>query len=373
MLSDRTYSRRKLKNSNTVSEFFGRIFLQQKLNNWFGWLLIAGIAIAFGYFISIQTVFGLSLFGAIVGIFVIIGCLISTELGLYINLTYSFFAFMFSRYLFHDEFPVGMVTDLLILATFLSILFTDVKLKKLINGFIKTPVVICILILLFYLLLEFFNPYAHSVEGWFQTFRRFLGSVFLLFISYSVFTSHEKIKRFIVVLFALCVVAGLYGCIQQWHGLFGFELAWVHSDPVKFGLFYIMGDYRKFSTMSDPTAFGVAMASTAIFFMIYAWYQKSLTTKLIFFAGIILILLGMGYSGTRTANVMVVAGLAMFILLTLNKRPSRVLAVAGTIVFLFLLYGPFVNRTIIRFRTSFIGAQDESYKVRETNRAFIQP
>jgi hypothetical protein len=43
------------------------------------------------------------------------------------------------------------------------------------------------------------------------------------------------------------------------------------------------------------------------------------------------------------------------------------------LVFLFLLYGPYVNSTIIRFRSSFIGSEDASYKVRDINRAMIQP
>ena len=118
-------------------------------------------------------------------------------------------------------------------------------------------------------------------------------------------------------------ITGIYGCIQQWHGLFDFELAWVRADDNRFGLLFIMGDFRKFSTMSDPTAFGVAMAASAVFFMIYAWFQKKLIHKIIFFTGILFMVLAMGYSGTRTANIMVAAGIVMFILLSLNKKATR--------------------------------------------------
>jgi putative inorganic carbon (hco3(-)) transporter len=373
MMGNDTYVRRKIKNSRSVSAFLEKVFLEQKLNNWFGWLFIALIAIGFGYLVATKTFLGLGLFGVILGFFLIIGCLVSTELGLYINVLYSYFAFHFSRYFFHDEFPVGVVTDILILAAFLSLLFTNIKMKKAVNEFTKTSVVIFILILLGYLFLEFFNPLAHSFEGWFQTFRRFLGSVLLLFIAYNTFTSYQKIKRFIIVLFILNVVAALYGCIQQWHGLFDFEIAWVISSPNRYGIFFQMGDFRKFSTMSDPTAFGVAMASSAVFFMIYAWYQKKISFRIMLWIGIIFMLVAMGYSGTRTANVMVAAGIVMFVLLTLNKKPTRIFAVVAGMVFLVLLYGPYTNRTINRFRTSFIGTKDESFNVRERNRKFIQP
>jgi len=373
MVGNQTYVRRKLKNTRSVSAFLEKVFLEQKLNNWFGWLLILVIALGFGYLIATKTVMGLGLFGLIIGFFLIIACLVSTELGLYINVLYSFFAFHFSRYLFHDEFPVGVVTDVLILAAFLSLFFTRKDIGKSLNQFTKTSIAVGILILLGYLFLELFNPLAHSFEGWFQSFRRFLGSVLLLFISYNVFSSYEKVKRFIIVLFILSVSTAIYGCIQQWHGLFDFEIAWVTASPNRFGIFFQMGDFRKFSTMSDPTAFGVAMASCAVFFMIYAWYQKSFILRAIFWGGIVFMLVAMGYSGTRTANVMVAAGLTMFVLLTLNKKPTRIFAIVASLVFLVLLYGPYTNRTINRFRTSFIGSKDESFNVRERNRQFIQP
>jgi len=38
------------------------------------------------------------------------------------------------------------------------------------------------------------------------------------------------------------------------------------ADANRFGLIFINGDFRKFSTMSDPTAYGVLMAACAVFF-----------------------------------------------------------------------------------------------------------
>ena len=373
MRGDNTISVRRKIRKHPVSNFLGKTFLEEKLNNWVGWLLMAAVATIFGYLIAEKTFLGLSLFGLVFGLFIINACMINAELGLYINICYSFFAFHFSRFLFNDEFPVGVITDLLLLATFMSLIMTGVNMRKSINQFTKTPVVIGILVLLFYLFIELFNPYGHSFDGWFQSFRRFLGSVLLLFISYNVFTSYEKIRRFIAVLFAVCVISAIYGCIQQWHGLFDFELAWVRSDDNRYGLFFIMGDFRKFSTMSDPTAFGVAMASAAIFFVILAWTEKNKLIKYSLFTGIILMCLAMGYSGTRTANIMMTGGVFMFVLLTLDKKATRFFAIFASLIFLFLMYGPYVNSTILRFRSSFIGEKDESYKVREVNRAFIQP
>ena len=316
---------------------------------------------------------GFSLFAAVIGFFGLLACLLSTEFGLYLTLFYCYFAFFLSRYLFNDTFPVGVVSDVLIYATFLSLLFRPTSLRKTFGSFTQYPLVILILFLTVYMMLELFNPYGHSFDGWFQTFRRFLASVTLLFICYNIFTSYEKVIRFANALFAAALITAVYGCIQQWHGLFDFELAWVTSSPNRFGLYFIMGNFRKFSTMSDPTAFGVAMAGASIFFIILGWFEKRRWLQVLYFAGVLLMILAMGYSGTRTANLMMVAGLGMFVLLSMNRKQTRIFAVLAGMVFLVLLYGPYSNPTIQRFRTSFLGKKDDSYNVRERNRHFIQP
>ncbi len=361
------------KTSRPPVGFFEKIFLKEKLNHWLGYFFIAAIAAAFGYLIATQTFVGLGLFGLILGFFTVVACMVNTETGLYINIFYAFFAFHLSRYLFNDAFQVGIVVDILIGATFLSLLLKRGNLRSTFNSFVKTPVVVAMLVFLFYLLLQLFNPSGGSFDGWLQTFRRFLGSVFLLFIAYNLFTDYRRIRRFFTVLFVLCVVTGLYGCIQEWHGLFDFELAWVHADDNRFGLYFIMGDFRKFSTMSDPTAYGVVMASCSIIYIIIAWHQKSWPVKIVLLTGVLIMLLGMSYSGTRTANVMVVAGIGLFIMLTINKKATRFFAIASALVFVVVMYGPYANSTIIRIRSSFAGSDDESFKVRNANRATIQP
>jgi cell division protein FtsW (lipid II flippase) len=125
--------------------------------------------------------------------------------------------------------------------------------------------------------------------------------------------------------------------------------------------------------MSDPLSYGVVMATSALFFLIIAPFQKPMA-RFIILAGTVFMLLGMAYSGTRTANVMVVLGIGIFVLLTFHKKATRIFAFGCGLVFLFLLYAPiYGNGTINRFRTSFIGKEDASYNVREINRHLIQP
>ncbi|HXS38527.1 MAG TPA: O-antigen ligase family protein [Flavipsychrobacter sp.] len=355
------------------SNAWKQVFIEQKLNNWLGYLLFFFIAIGMGYLMANQLTLGLGLTGLICSMAVIMICMISAEAGLYINVLYSFFAFHFSRLLFHDNFPVGVASDVLIVATLFSFFVRRVALRQSVNKFSKTPVAKCIFVLVGYMAIQLFNPYAHSFDGWYQTMRKLLDTVIILFIAYNVFDSYDNIKRFLTVLFILCAITGIYGCIQQWHGLFNFEIDWVTSDENRYGLTFINGEFRKFSTMSDPTAYGVIMASCSILFLIIAINQKRFAVKATLIIGAIFMLLGMAYSQTRTANAMAMAGLALFVLLTINKTSTKISAIIGAGIFLLLLYGPFYNNTITRFRTTFMGSQDESFKVREVNRSFIQP
>lgn len=357
-----------------TGKFLHRVFIEQKLNNVAGYIFLSFFSIVLGYLFAKQTVLGLGLTGLICGIAIIVACMMDTLTGLFINVIYSFFAYAFSRYFFNDTFPVGVASDILIVATLFSFFVKRIHLKETVNEFVHTPVVIAILVLFFYLMIELFNPYARSFEGWYQTFRKSIDALFLLFIAYKAFDNIESVRKFLVLLFIVCTICGLYGCIQQWHGLFDYEKNWAMADDNRFGLIFIGGEFRKFSTMPDPTAYGIMMASCGIFYLIIAWNQKKISTKLIILSGVALMFLGMAYSGTRTANAMAAAGLAMFMLLTMNKTSTKIFAVIAGLGFVALMYGPFYgNATINRFRTTFSGADDPSFKVRETNRAFIQP
>ncbi len=356
-----------------IEKFWNTSFIDQKLNNWVGYTLFFISAVVFGYLFANQTEAGIGLIAAIISAAVLIVCLVNTEVGLYITIIYSFFAFAFARF-FYPDFPTGVVSDILIIATLFSLFIKRVNLKATFNQFMHSPVVIAIAVLFFYLMIELFNPYAHSFDGWYQTFRKLIDAVFLLFIAYKVLDSYQSIKRFLTVLFIVCTICGMYGCFQQWHGLFDSERAWVMADETRFALIFIDGDFRKFSTMSDPTAYGIIMASCGILFSIIALNEKKFRTKLIIITGLIFMFLGMAYSGTRTADAMAAAGFGMFILLTLNKRSTQIFAAILGCAFVVIMYGPiYGNQTVNRFRSTFNATEDESYKVRETNRAFIQP
>jgi putative inorganic carbon (HCO3(-)) transporter len=351
----------------------GRIFLEGKLNNWAGVLIFGLIGVSMALLLAQNVNLGMGVIGGIVGLAVVIVCLMSTETGFYINMAYSFFVYHLSRLILGDQLPVGVITDVLIVAILFSLFIKGVSLKKSLNEFIRSPVVVLMVLNFFYGSLELFNPEGHSVEAWSQAIRKAFEAFVFLFIAFQILRDKGSVRRYIRVLFVLCVMAALYGCIQQWHGLFDFEIRWATADPVRFGLLYIGGDFRKFSTFNDPTAFGGMMAACSVFFAILAIGQQDKRIRWTLLAGVVVMILAMAYSGTRTANVMLVAGLGMFALLTIDKKTTRRFAVVAGLALVAVLYAPiYGNSTLNRFRSSF-GSEDESYKVRVVARDIIRP
>jgi len=331
---------------------------------------LAGVV---GLLMAQEVQVGLGLTGAIIGGVLMIACMLDTMTGLAINMIFSFTCFHLSRWLFNDTLAVGTIDDIIVFSTLIGLFLRRVPMKATFQSFVHNRAVVWFIIYMAYGILEAANPYAHSIQGWVLGFRAMLGTYVLLYTAYVAFDTRANVRRFIWIFFWGCLVVGLYGCWQEWFGLSDMERNWVMSDDLRFGLIFIAGTFRKFSMLSDPTAFGLLMAAAALFFTIYSSVEKG-RARWIMRLGLIPMYLGMAYSGTRTADGMIVAGLGFYILLTLHRRATRIMAVVATLVFLFLLFVPYYsNNTLNRFRSTFSATQDQSYIVREDNRHFIQP
>src|SRR5205085_4667874 len=86
----------------------------------------------------------------------------------------------------------------------------------------------------------------------------------------------------------------------------------------------------------------------------------------------VILMLGMAYSGTRTTNIMLPAGLCLYALLTITDKKTLVTVFVAILGMAFIFFGPIQNGTINRMRTTF-DTKDESANVRDINRKYIQP
>ncbi len=354
----------------------GRIYLeslQHKEPKWVHILVAIILALGLGYLTAVQLLAGLGVTICIIGITLMVVCILNPYAGIVINMVYCMFSAVLNRLPGMDTFPVGILSDLLILAILLGYFIRRVPLKDTINQWMKSPVTIAFLLMGAYITLQAGNWEQKSLGGWGQTIRKVIDTYMLYFIAYDIFRDKARIKGYINVLFWVCVFLGLYGCVQQAVGLFGFERNWVMAEDQRFALICINGEFRKFSFLSGPTVYGLLMSGTATFYLVLSMQQKGWEAWKLRL-GCIPMILGGVYSGTRTSNLMLIAGLCYFVLLTFNKKGTRILALASAAILVLLLYLPiYSNYALNRFRTSFQGSHDESYLVRERNRAYIQP
>ena len=358
-----------------LADFSANTFVRLKLNNWLGYLLLAGIACFIAWLLVQDILLGLVFFVALLGIFLIFFCMINVQAGFYLMLSFGFFGCFISNALLKGSLPVGLVLDGLVLINFLGLLVSRKDFRQQWKTFVRRPVVIVMILSFCYGTLEMFNPNTSgaSASNWLGD-RKFLEFILILFTAYVLLSSYQKIRQYTFILLALSTLCALYGCIQEWHGLFPWELQAIMANPLSYALLFSGGTFRKFGTLSDPAAFGIVMAICALYFMILGIYEKNIRIRLLFFACTILMLLGMSYSGTRTAYAVILAGIVFFILLNIDRPAIQKFGVVMVFIFLALMYGPFSGvATIRRFRSTFDGTKDESYKVRIINREFIKP
>jgi putative inorganic carbon (hco3(-)) transporter len=343
-----------------------------KARGWQVYLLAGLISLVYGYLTAKALLLGIGITGIVAGVLILAICIARPETGFYITFVYAMVVSEISRMVFPAEMQAGVFLDILLTPTLVGVIAAGMKKEE--NAFLfRSGAFSGLLILFIYVFLEVCNPFAKSFEGWSPAVRKMLEEIVMLFVAFHVLRSEAAIGRFVKVLFVTVVLAGVYGCYQQWVGLPQFDLEWVKADKVRWGLFFIMGDMRKFSFLSDPTDYGMDMAACAVFFLILSIYQRGKRRWLIL-VSLLPVLLGMSYSGTRTSNIMVVSGIGVYILLSLDKKVTRIFAISAALVLVVLIRSPiYSNNTLNRFRSSFSGTQDASFNLRELERRATQP
>ncbi|RAJ06938.1 O-antigen ligase-like membrane protein [Chitinophaga skermanii] len=346
---------------------------QRKLNSPLGYmtLLFVSLVIAVGV-AKIHFLVGIGIVAGLIGIATVFACLFETKLGFYLSTGVSFFVFYLNR-MVNDALPVGILIDVMIFMNFTGIYFRKTLIRERYWQYSKNPITYIYFIYLAFMLVEAFNPSMYSIGGWIFAFRKYLNFMMIYFVALHVFESFDDVKQFFKIWLSLCALSGFYGVFQQWVGLLPFEEYWVVSDPLKYRLYFQGGTIRKFSFLSDPTSYGILMASTALSAIALAMGPVSKKHRRYLLIGALGMMLGMAFSGTRTAYAMLPAGLVLYIMMTITSRKTLAFAIISTMVFVVVIFGPFhSNGTINRIRSTF-QSEDESLNVRDVNRHYIQP
>lgn len=302
------------------------------------------------------------------GIFLIGSILKDYRVGFYFLFGFGMYMSYLDR-LLHIPFPLGIVYDALAALIFIA-LFIHNKDKRDWTLF-KNPVTICFVIITAYQLLQFFNPNAVSHVAWLVTLRNNV-SFLLYVVCFQLFATVKDVNRFTATWMVMAATVALYGMYQEYVGLPDFEWAWINNAPGRLDLYLIWGKLRKFSMLSDPSAFGLFMAFSCLGSMVLAMGPFKPLYRISLGVLALIMFISMSYSGTRTAMAMVAIGIAFFLVMTLQNRKTILAGMGLAFILTVVLVGPFYGGTINRIRSTFSPSDDASMAVRDNKRIRLQ-
>lgn len=350
------------------SDFLFDLFIRNRMNSVWGWLLLSGIMITVSAGVAIiGPMLGIFIIALVIGGPLVFSTLLSLKTGVYLIIGISF-----SIGVVIMAFPslqIGLLVDLLILFMFLGLVYRSYKSKD--WSSFKTPVSVVILIWIIYNLLQIANPGAASRIAWFYVVRPAVGYILLFFMTYAFIRTKNEIKNLLTFITILLLITSFWGIMQFFNGYLSFEMAYVMANDAVH-LVYINGRWRSFGTMISPAQYGIVVAYLMVLVFILASRKMSFFLKMIYLGAGFAALFAMVYSGTRSAYVVV--PLALITLVILGKNLKLYFIGAGfAVLFLVLIVTPSNNYQIQRIQSAFNGEHDESYMVRKRNQEMIRP
>lgn len=336
--------------------------------------LIAASALAAAAITRSEAI-GLALICGIIGIAVTVASVVNTFVGLQATVAIGFVFADISR-ITHGVIPFGILIDTLIFLVFAGLIIQKRSKGESMLIYCRHPIIYAYLVIIIYSLLQVMNPNGYGPASTIVILRRFIVLQMFLYCCIQVF-NRESFKSFLTFFMVMATMAALYGCYQEWVGYPKYELDYINSDPKMVALYAsdVGGGFRKFSTLSDPTAFGILMAIMCVVNIVIIVTSKFNMARFVLLAGsMAFMMMSMGYSGTRTAVAALAGGVAVYILMTLNNPKTLAFAAVAFISFVVIIYGPiYGNPTINRMRSTFQFSEDASMDVRNVNRHRIQP
>lgn len=356
---------------------FGKIraeFSFTRSGRWIEYMIMLAIALLIAWSVfTVSDKIGVIIAAGCIGMIVFALCFYHLEVGLYGMVLFAFLSGFISRTT--ASLPVDMILLSLPFAFFAILLFKNIY-EPHFQQIRWHPVIFIYLVLTAYWTTQLFNAGMNSRLGWLSFMRGTFVSWATLFLFLYIFKDLKSIRFFFKFIVGALFITGLYGVIQQKIGFTPFEYHWLYSNPRVLSLYSLPGEgVRKFSFLSDPANFGTLMAGAAagVIAMISGPFRKK--EKMMMGCFVLFMVLGMSYSGTRTAYLMLVAGVALYIVMTIYRKRTLILALFSALSLVFFLYVPiYGNVTINRFRSAFqTPSGDASFDTRTIHRHQMQP
>ncbi len=356
--------------AKTLKQWVLNLVILDKLQSPLGFLMMCLVSLAFSFWIATSTLTGawLILLNVIL-VPCLLGAMLNQRFGLTLLLLIAFGSELFYRYA--PEVPIDAYRDAMVWVMLFGILVRQTLERN--WQFLRNPVSAVLLVWLGYNLLQAANPIAPNLGAWAEAVR--YSGVMLLLYFVGLYTWHERkhLYQFLYLWIVLVTLAAIYGLYQAWAGLPAIEREWLMGSQERFQTFYTLNSLRVFSIFSNPSTFGISLATTSLLSLaIVLGADLRPGPRILLGISIGIMVLTMVYTSTRTAYVVLLAGLCFLALL----RPERkFLAATGIILLIALLLAlvPAEHAFLQNFQSAFHPEESFSYQTQMENLTYVQP
>ena len=199
---------------------------------------------------------------------------------------------------------------------------------------------------------------------------------FQLLYAFLVFTLYintpQHLMKYLLIWGGLTLFAVFWIWKQQKFGFTSLESSWINGRGRKTHILQGGTLIRYFSIYSDAASAGIGLASTAVAFLLFGITAKVKKYKYIFLAIGAAATWAMFPTGTRTAIFCMLAGFAVYTLLSRSFKLTAIVGTLGLLAYVFLAFTTIGNGNgMIRRMRSAFDPNDASANVRKSNQAVM--
>jgi hypothetical protein len=323
------------------------------LKQWIGSvIIITGILIMTVLFIRQEIVLGLIIAMIPLVTIILFIAFDNPYWGLIILFAENYFIMGITRYV--NISGLGILTDVLILFIFVSMLFRTIFNKDIDWKRYKNGAVLLFFIWFIYCILELTNPTANK-SAWFSSFRSLsFYPLSVIILTSILFTHYNDFKRILIIyaVFSMLAVAKMF--MQKTFGFDSAEWNWLNQGSNR-DTHLLYSGIRYFSFFTDAGNFGSNMGCVMVVFLICSLFTKKKVLQIIFGITGVAGMIAMFMSGTRGAIAVPLAGFILFTILSKKIKIffiSMILILSIFSIFMFTDIGQ-DNQYVRRMRTAF--------------------
>ena len=225
--------------------------------------------------------------------------------------------------------------------------------------------------------LEIFNDtcgLGMNLWAWYTGARLMAFQLLYAFLIFIIYIDKPKTLIYYIVFWGVLSLFSVFWAWKQKNiGFTDMERAWINGPGRTTHIIRWGTLIRYFSTHNDAASYGIAIASTAVAYLIFALTNKIKKYRYFFLITGLACTWGMFPSGTRTAIICFFAGIATFAFLSKSAKLTAIVSSLFAICLFLLVFTDIGNGndSIKRMRSAF-DKNDASMNVRDINKASIK-